>query len=92
LVLALLAVLGTTESQEQAMSRKTKVLSTSDIGSQELTEEIIRIRAYHLFEQRGFRHGSDLEDWLQAEAEVLGKKPGASVSETERAQDAAAAS
>jgi len=73
------------------MPRKTKTLSDPDQGSQELTEEIIRIRAYQLFEQRGCRHGHDMDDWLQAEAEVMGKKPSASADETERAQDAAAA-
>jgi hypothetical protein len=61
------------------------------MGSQELTEEFIRIRAYQLFEQRGYRHGSDLDDWLQAEAEVMGKKPSPSADRTERAQDGAAA-
>ena len=34
-------------------------------------EEKIRLRAYLLFEKRGGEHGHDLEDWLQAEAEVL---------------------
>ena len=63
----------------------------SDIGSQERTDEIIRARAHQLFEQRGGRHGNDLEDWLQAEAEVLGKKQSASVDQTEPAQQAAAA-
>ena len=32
--------------------------------------EQIRLRAYELFEQRGRIEGHDLEDWLQAEAEV----------------------
>lgn len=32
--------------------------------------EQIRARAYELFEQRGGEPGHDLEDWLQAEAEV----------------------
>jgi len=73
------------------MPRKTENPATSDLGSQEQTEEIIRMRAYHLFEQRGGQHGYDLDDWLQAEAEVLGKKPAASVDQTERAQGAAAA-
>ena len=73
------------------MLRKTEPPATSEMGSQELTEEIIRIRAYHLFEQRGCRHGSDMDDWLQAEAEVLGKKASASADGTERARDAAAA-
>ena len=28
-------------------------------------------RAYELFEHRGSRHGRDLDDWLQAEQEIL---------------------
>jgi Protein of unknown function (DUF2934) len=64
--------------------------SRSHLGSLELTEEIIRMRAYHLFEQRGSRHGSDLDDWLQAEAEVMGKKLNTSGDEAERARDGAA--
>ncbi len=34
-------------------------------------EEKIRVRAYELFEKRGFQHGHDLDDWLQAEADVI---------------------
>lgn len=44
-------------------------------GSLELTEELIRVRAYQLYENRGCEDGHDLDDWLQAEAEVFGKKP-----------------
>jgi hypothetical protein len=51
-------------------------------GSLELTEELIRVRAYHLYENRGCEHGHDLEDWLQAESEILGKKP-AAIAESE---------
>lgn len=32
--------------------------------------EQIRARAHELFEQRGREQGHDLDDWLQAEAEV----------------------
>ena len=46
-----------------------------DQSSLELTEEIVRARAYQLFEQRGYEHGHDVEDWLIAEAEVTGTKP-----------------
>jgi hypothetical protein len=35
-------------------------------------DEKIRLRAYELYEQRGRTDGSELEDWVQAEAEVLG--------------------
>jgi len=37
-------------------------------------DEKIRSRAYQLFEQRGYQHGHDLDDWLQAEAELLRSK------------------
>lgn len=37
------------------------------------THEEIAIRAYALFEQRGCRHGYDLDDWLDAERELRGK-------------------
>ena len=36
-------------------------------------EEVIRLRAYKIYEQRGRGHGHDLDDWLIAEAEVAGK-------------------
>lgn len=52
-----------------------KVSQVADMGSLELSEEIIRQRAYELFEQRGCEPGHGLDDWLQAEAEVVGKKP-----------------
>ena len=32
--------------------------------------ERVRARAYELFELRGGEEGHDLEDWLQAEAEI----------------------
>ena len=72
------------------MPRKIESRVISDMGSQESTEEIIRTRAYYLFEQRGGRYGNDFDDWLRAEAEVMAKKPGASADNTERAQDAGA--
>jgi hypothetical protein len=46
-----------------------------DQSSLELTEEYIRERAYQIYEQQGRRDGHDVEDWLQAESEIVGKKP-----------------
>ena len=60
------------------MAHKIRFAQAPDIGSVELTEEIIRKRAYELFETRGCQHGHDMEDWLEAEAEIMGKKPSAS--------------
>ena len=44
-------------------------------SSLELTEELIRKRAYDFYEQRGREDGHDLEDWFKAEAEIMGRKP-----------------
>jgi hypothetical protein len=45
----------------------------SDAGSEVPIEDAVRERAYQLFEQHGCEHGHDLEDWLQAEAEITWK-------------------
>ena len=34
-------------------------------------DEQIRSRAYQLYEQRGSSSGCELQDWLQAESEIL---------------------
>ena len=47
----------------------------TDVSSLELTENIIRTRAYQLYEERGYEEGHNLEDWLRAEGEIIGKKP-----------------
>jgi hypothetical protein len=36
-------------------------------------QDAIRLRAYGYFERRGREHGHDLDDWLAAEAEVVGR-------------------
>jgi HSP20 family molecular chaperone IbpA len=38
-------------------------------------KEAIARRAYELFERRGCVHGHDLDDWLQAESELLPRFP-----------------
>ena len=35
--------------------------------------ELIRTRAYELYEQRGRQDGCDVNDWLQSESEVTAK-------------------
>ena len=39
-----------------------------------MLEEQIRRRAHELYEARGREDGHELDDWLQAEAEILGSK------------------
>ncbi len=53
----------TKTTSKKKTTRKKKV-SESDLYA------MIENRAYHLFEQRGADHGSDWQDWLQAENEM----------------------
>ena len=58
-----------------ATQPRTKVDAVPPLGaamahSQPL-EEQIRARAYQLYEQHGKTEGHEMEDWLQAEAELL---------------------
>ena len=38
-----------------------------------LLEKEVQVRAYELYEQRGKGNGFALQDWLEAEAEVLAR-------------------
>ena len=50
----------------EPLPRKPKSMSNA--------EEKIRLRAYELYEERGRADGFALGDWLQAEAEILGRR------------------
>jgi hypothetical protein len=49
--------------------RENELYPTTQITEPAYNQEI-RVRAYELFEQRGREDGHDLDDWLQAEAEL----------------------
>jgi hypothetical protein len=58
-----------------ATQPRTKIpaVTPNDAGAaaQMQMRERIRVRAYELYEQRGKVEGHDMEDWLQAEEEIL---------------------
>ena len=39
-------------------------------GEVALTEEDIRVRAYHRYLERGAGHGGDFDDWVEAEKDL----------------------
>jgi Protein of unknown function (DUF2934) len=47
---------------------KAEIAASNDLPQEEL--EKIRQRAYELYEARGREEGHDIDDWLQAEAEI----------------------
>jgi hypothetical protein len=65
------ATSSTTRSKKSASPQDQEI--TTLPPSQDKLEELIRFRAYQLFEARGCDHGYDLEDWLRAENELTGR-------------------
>jgi hypothetical protein len=52
---------------------KEKVSTIGRTAAEADLEEQIRRRAYELYETRGRGEGHDVEDWLEAEAEITGR-------------------
>ena len=42
----------------------------SVVSGNHVDEELIKKRAYELYQERGMEDGHDMEDWLRAEEEV----------------------
>ena len=58
------------EARFPILTKKTPAFATSEALNN--IEAQIRLRAYELYEIRGREDGHDLEDWLRAEAEIMG--------------------
>jgi len=54
---------------DQALSGTYCSVDTSGCPVERISE-LIRVRAYQLFEARGRRPGHELDDWLEAELEL----------------------
>ena len=63
----------TTSPVPQIKKNPSSVSTISANSSTMDVETKIRQRAYELYEQRGYTPGSDQEDWLRAEREVLSR-------------------
>jgi len=61
----------TAKSKSELNTKNLQSLAENAISYPPELEERIRSRAFQLYEQRGGITGHDLDDWLQAEKEVL---------------------
>lgn len=50
-----------------------KKTAKAKVVEMKISHEQIAMLAHRYFEERGRKHGHDAEDWLRAEAELLGK-------------------
>ncbi len=62
------------------MASMARVTDQDVVNSHLDEEERIRLRAYEIYQARGQAPGHELEDWLEAEREILG---GGTTSETQ---------
>jgi hypothetical protein len=60
------------KAAKKPAARKTGRARKSAIDLKTFLDEI-RKRAYQIFQERGWVHGSDLDDWLKAEKEIKKK-------------------
>ena len=52
-----------------------------------ITDEQVAERAHELFVDRGYEHGNDVQDWLEAEAQLVDEAVAASVDELQELID-----
>jgi len=57
--------------KQQAVLAKTIQEPATDSNG---LQDRIATQAYALYEARGYRHGGDLQDWLDAEREILSQQ------------------
>jgi Protein of unknown function (DUF2934) len=57
-------------SEENRRADSTAATKMNDGFSADQIHEMIRLRAYRFYEERGGEDGHDFEDWVRAEAEV----------------------
>jgi Protein of unknown function (DUF2934) len=55
------------ENQDPSLPEETELSGTDSLRSR------ILLRAYELYEARGCVDGFDIQDWLQAEREIVGE-------------------
>jgi len=65
------------EARRESQINDKRSEPTSKIPDPAQLEEQIRRLAYDLYEAHGRQDGHDLDDWLQAETEILGTKQNA---------------
>jgi hypothetical protein len=66
---------GTTASRKQVATMPApKPFEVKKAAPATNLEEQIRIRAYQLYEERGYTPGHENEDWLVAEREILTRR------------------
>ena len=63
-----------THKRTSGVQKRTSVTAERRLPKAEELRDDIAKRAYELYERRGWNHGQDLSDWLEAEQQILGQQ------------------
>ena len=63
------------EPSRQTKKTKPRARTSTAVSSCDDPHILIAKRAYELYSERGYRHGNALDDWLDAEREILSQLP-----------------
>jgi hypothetical protein len=58
------------QQRQRSIPKHTAVAEHWTVRSSAANDDVVRTRAYELFEARGAQDGYDVDDWLQAEREL----------------------
>ena len=56
--------------QDIAFAEQPSAATESTTSGIHVSQDDIRLRAFHAYEKRGSRHGYDVQDWLKAERQI----------------------
>jgi hypothetical protein len=55
---------------DKAISSQTFSSAETSNSGIRVSVDDIRVRAFHMYQQRGSKHGHDIQDWLKAERQI----------------------
>jgi hypothetical protein len=64
----------TTDSTDESLGNHVERMNDSSAGNGRALNDSVAQRAYQRYEERGREHGRALDDWLEAERELLNKE------------------
>jgi hypothetical protein len=56
--------------QDRAISSQPSASSETSTSGIRVSSDDIRVRAFHMYQKRGSKHGYDIQDWLKAERQI----------------------
>jgi hypothetical protein len=56
--------------QDRAIPSKPSASTEKSTSGIRVSADDIRVRAFHMYEKRGSKHGYDIQDWLKAERQI----------------------